>query len=184
MNKYLISYWKETEEGKDWFEKEIQANSIEDALTKFREQYRLYKIESIELISKSNYFTIRREIPRSVIGNVIVTAIEGGSNYWYYLSDSAVELIRKEVPESTEPYLSIALTKAILDHNVIVPINDAVDDLVVGYLSNETIQYRLSKLSKDSGLKWCLDAELSDSGDAETSDVVFQFLTMGEYVYG
>lgn len=181
MRKYLVFYWKRMGDEKDWFEKEIQADSIDEALIEFRKKNPFSKVESIELIFKTN-FTIRQEIPRSVLENVIVTAIEGGSNYWYYLSDSTVELIRKAVP--TEPYLSIALTKAILDHNVIVPINDAVDDLVVGYLSNETIQYRLSKLSKDSGLKWCLDAELSDSGDAETSDVVFQFLTMGEYVYG
>jgi hypothetical protein len=45
------------------------------------------------------------------------------------------------------------------------------------------MQDRLQKLSKDEGLKWCLEAELSGSGDAETSDVVFQFLTMGEYTY-
>jgi hypothetical protein len=42
----------------------------------------------------------------------------------------------------------------------------------------------LNKLSNDKGLKWCLDTELNGEGDAETSDVVFQFLAMGEYVYG
>ena len=183
MRKYLVFYWRETGDDKDWFEKEIQADSIDEALVEFRKRNPLSKIDSIELINKEK-FTIRQEVPRSVLENVFVTAIEGGSNYWYYLSNSAVKLIREAVPKEQEPYLAVAMLKAVLDHNVIVPINDAEDELeVVGHLSNETIQKRLNILSKDKGLKWCLEAELSGNGDGETSDVVFQFLTMGEYTY-
>jgi len=39
-------------------------------------------------------------VPREVLENVCVTALEGGSNYWYYLSDGAVKLIRKAVPKN------------------------------------------------------------------------------------
>lgn len=129
--------------------------------------------------------TITKEIPRSVLENVFVTALEGGSNYWYYLSESAIKQIRTAVPKSEDPYLSTAMLKAVLDHNAVVPINDAENEFdIVGYISNKTMQQRLQLLSEDKGLKWCLDAELSGNGDAETSDVVFQFLAMGEYVYG
>lgn len=183
MKKYLIFYWRETGDDKDWFEKIIQADSIDEALIEFRKRNPFSKIDSIELIVKTK-FIIRQEIPRSVLENVFVTAIERGSNYWYYLSKSAVKLIREAVPKEQEPYLAVAMLKAVLDHNVIVPINDAEDELeVVGHLSNKTIQERLIKLYKDKGLRWCLEAELSRNGDAETSDVVFQFLTMGEYTY-
>jgi len=183
MKKYLVFYWRETGDDKDWFEKEIQANSIDEALTEFRKRNPLSKIDSIELITKTN-FTIRQEIPRSVLENVFVTALEGGSNYWYFLTNDAIKLIRTAVPKEQEPYLALAMLKAVLDHDVTVPINDAEDEEeVIGQLSNETIQARLIRLSKDKGLKWCLEAELSDNGDGETSDVVFQFLTMGEYTY-
>jgi hypothetical protein len=183
MKKYLIFYWRETGDDNDWFERIVEAPNIETALALFKDRNPLVKVESIELIVKTK-FIIRQEIPRSVLENVFVTAIEGGSNYWYYLSKLAVKLIREAVPKEQEPYLAVAMLKAVLDHNVIVPINDAEDELeVVGHLSSETIQERLIKLYKDKELRWCLEAELSRNGDAETSDVVFQFLTMGEYTY-
>lgn len=124
-------------------------------------------------------------VPREVLENVCVTALEGGSNYWYYLSEGAVKLIRKAVPKNEDPYLSTAILKAILDHDVEVPISDAEDeDEVVGYISKKTIQERLQKLSKDDSYKWALERELNGEGDADSSDVVFQFMAMGEVVFG
>jgi hypothetical protein len=42
---------------------------------------------------------------------------------------------------------------------------------------------RLDNLFKDKDYKWALFAELDEEGDAISSDVVFQYLTMGEVVY-
>jgi len=124
-------------------------------------------------------------VPREVLENVCVTALEGGSNYWYYLSDGAVKLIRKAVPKNEDPYLSTAILKAILDHNVEVPISDAEDeDEVLGYISKKTIQERIQKLSEDDSSKWALEREIRGEGDADSSDVVFQYLAMGEVVFG
>ena len=124
-------------------------------------------------------------VPREVLENVCVTALEGGSNYWYYLSDDAVKLIRRAVPKNEDPYLSTAILKAILDHNVEVPISDAEDeDEVLGYISKKTIQERIQKLSEDDSLKWALEREIRGEGDADSSDVVFQFMAMGEVVFG
>ena len=130
-------------------------------------------------------FKIERVVPREVLENVCVTALEGGSNYWYYLTDDAVDLIRKAVPKSKDPYLSRAILTAVLDHDVEVPINDAEEeDEIVGYLSKKTIQERLTRLNNDEGCRWALDKELSEEGDANSSDVVFQYLAMGECVFG
>ena len=124
-------------------------------------------------------------VPREVLENVCVTALEGGSNYWYYLSDGAVKLIRKAVPKNEDPYLSTAILKAVLDHNVEVPISDAEDeDEVLGYISKKTIQERIQKLSQDDSSKWALEREIRGEGDADSSDVVFQYLAMGEVVFG
>lgn len=124
-------------------------------------------------------------VPREVLENVCVTALEGGSNYWYYLSDGAIKLIRSVVPKSEDAYLSTAILKAVLDHDVEVPISDAEDeDEILGYLSKKTLQERIQKLSQDDSSKWALDIEIRGEGDADSSDVVFQFMAMGEVVFG
>lgn len=126
-----------------------------------------------------------KKISREVIENVFITAIEGGSNYWYFLSDEAIKRIRDVVPISEEPYLSKAISKAVFDHGVYVPINDADNEEdVLGYISTASMDTRLQKLYEDAGLSWALDAEIEGNGDADSSDVVFQYLTMGEYIYG
>ena len=124
-------------------------------------------------------------VPREVLENVCVTALEGGSNYWYYLSETAVDLIRKVVPKNEDPYLSTAILKAVLDYHIDIPINDAEDeDEILGYLSHTTLIDRLQKLSQDEASKWALAREIEDRGDADSSDVVFQWLVMGEVVFG
>ena len=123
-------------------------------------------------------------VKREVLEDVFVTALEGGSNYWYYLPEESIKAIRKAVPKEEDPYLSTAILKAILDHDVKVAINDAEDeDEVVGVITRGTMQARLQMLA-DSELKWALDAHIKEEGDAESADVVFQYLAMGEVVYG
>jgi hypothetical protein len=39
-------------------------------------------------------------------------------------------------------------------------------------------------LLADSKNKWALEAHIKEEGDAESADVVFQYLAMGEVVYG
>jgi hypothetical protein len=77
-----------------------------------------------------------------------------------------------------------AILKAILDHGVSVEINDAenVED-ILGVFTAETIKQRLEELANDEGLSWALEAEIDEDGDAETSDVVFQYLLFGELVF-
>lgn len=128
---------------------------------------------------------IDKLLPREVLENVCVTALEGGSNYWYFLTDDAVKLIRKAVPKNEDPHLSTAILKAVLDHNVEVPINDAENEEdILGYISKKTLQERLQNLSEDDSSGWALRLEMDYSGDADSSDVVFQWMAMGECVFG
>lgn len=127
---------------------------------------------------------INQSISREVLEDIFVTALEGGSNYWYYLPHESVEAIRKAVPKSEDPYLSTAILKAILDHDVKVPVNDAENEEdVIGIITKGTMQARLQLLS-DSGNRWALEKHIKDEGDADSADIVFQYLTMGEVVYG
>ena len=128
--------------------------------------------------------TINQSISREVLEDVFVTALEGGSNYWYYLPEESIKAIRKAVPKSEDPYLSTAILKAILDHDVKVLVNDAEqEDELIGIVSKGTMQARLQLLS-DSEHRWALESHVREDGDASSADVVFQYLAMGEVVYG
>ena len=129
---------------------------------------------------------VNKEVSRETIENIFVTALEGGSNYWYFLSDKAIKKIRKAVPASVDPYLSTAMPKAILDFGVDVDINDIEDeDEVLGTISRNTMADRLQELSKDKAYKWALEAEMDEDGmDATSSDIVFQYLAFGGVIFG
>ena len=123
-------------------------------------------------------------VKREVLEDIFVTAIEGGSNYWYYIPEKSIKAVRRAVPREEDPYLSTAILKAILDHNVEVSINDAEDEeYEVGTISRGTMQVRLQALA-DSELKWALEKHIKEEGDGDSADIVFQYLAMGEVIYG
>lgn len=127
---------------------------------------------------------IKKTISREVLEDIFVTAFEGGSNYWYFLSDESVAKIRKAVPKSEDEYLSTAILKAVLDHGVDIDINDAEnEDEVVGTLSSSTFKDRLQDLA-NGDMAWALESHINENGDATSADIVFQYLAMGETVYG
>ncbi len=147
------------------------------------------EIERLSLPNEKNgnyHLVLHKEVvvPRGILENIFVTAVEGGSNYWYFLSDEAISIIRKAVPKEEDPYLSTAIFKAFFDKGAVIPINDAEDEEeVLGYLDIDKAQSRLQALSEDVGLKWALENELEEIGDATSSDVVFQYLAFGEVVF-
>lgn len=123
------------------------------------------------------------KISTEILEDIFVTALEGGSNYWYFLSEDAVAKIRESVPKSEDPYLSTSILKAILK-GVEVPINDAENEEdVIGTISLKTLLSRLQKLA-DSKNNSALISHIDGNGDADTADIVFQYLAFGEIVYG
>jgi hypothetical protein len=124
------------------------------------------------------------ELSREVLEDIFVTAIEGGSNYWYFLSRDAVKRIRQAVPRDVDAVLSTATFKAVYDHGVSVPINDVENEEdITGWISMETMQERLQSLL-NSNDRWALERHINEEGDADSADVVFQYMTMGEAIYG
>jgi hypothetical protein len=127
---------------------------------------------------------IETKIEADVLENIFVTALEGGSNYWYYLPKESVFAVRTVVPKDVEECLSVAIYKAVCEEGVDVPIYDAEEEEeMLGILSMSTIPERLGELiqSKD---RWALTNELNEEGDADSSDIVFQYLVMGEAIFG
>lgn len=129
-----------------------------------------------------------KEVKKETLENIFVTALEGGSNDWYWLTDDTVAKVRKYVSRKEEPALSMAVFKAVIDHGVIVQVHD--NDFMaenepdcLGELNLNTIKERLQKLANDPNYSYALIQELDETGDAATSDVVFQYLVMGECIF-
>jgi hypothetical protein len=131
-------------------------------------------------------FNIQREVSRDVLENIFVTALEGGSNYWYYINNENGRKIREAVSRDEEPSFSMAFAKAILDKRISIEVHDIVDmenDEPVGVINEQTIMDGLQKMV-DAGDGWALFDEIAEQGDAESSDVCFQYMVLGEVVYG
>jgi hypothetical protein len=121
---------------------------------------------------------------RELLENVFVTALEGGSNYWYYINARNHTAVRRAVPVEVDRYFATAMLSAILDHGVEVEINDIEnEDDLLGTLSAKTIKERLELLYADPNYSWALEAEDNEEGDAESSDIIFQYLVIGEVWY-
>jgi hypothetical protein len=124
------------------------------------------------------------EVDRDLLESIFVTALEGGSNYWYYLTDKQVRLVRGVVSRESEPCLSVAILDAILNHGMKIEINDAENpEDVLGTISLESIEKSLQDLANSEHYH-ALQNELDETGDANTSDIIFQYLTMGDVVFG
>jgi hypothetical protein len=134
--------------------------------------------------NKTMKITIKTEVTREVLESIFITALEGGSNYWYYLSDRAIDLINEAVPRDGVKALSERLFEAVYDKGVVVPIHDIenTDDDAIGELNRETFQERMDLCSEKN--PWSIMSELNEEGDASSSDVVFQYLALGELIYG
>jgi hypothetical protein len=169
----------------------------------------------LEIISKllnPPEFKITIPIPLSTLNDFIITAIEGGSNYWYLFGEEATKQIEKYmgvcVPEIhgqlTADFLadkaikpdvknagttfygtfSEAVLVAVISGEAI-KVHDVLDVAgpPVGILSIESIERGFNKMVEDKRpeLYKLLDGEDYDANDA---DVVFQYITLGEIVYG
>ena len=139
---------------------------------------------AIKSIATDDKMIVNDKIKREIIENVITTALEGGSNYWYFLPTTSVKMIRAAVSRDEDAYLSSAFTTALLDRNVAIPICDAENtDDEIGVASIVTLEQRLEKLANDDAYNWAFKAEMNEEGDAESSDIWFQYIVLGEVIY-
>jgi hypothetical protein len=118
---------------------------------------------------------------RQLLEDIFTTALEGGSNYWCEIDRANHKKVRAVVPRSADPYFSTALLTAILDHGVEIEVGDAENEgEVLGVLSAKTMEERLRALERDATYAWALEAEVNEEGDATSSDIIFQYLVIGE----
>lgn len=109
--------------------------------------------------------------------DMIVGALEGGSNYWYLIGDKASELL---LQYGKEP-LSIRFWKAIKDGKSI-EIHDIETGQKLGEINLKSIEEG-EQLMADKYPSHLLDI-VNENDDANTADIWFQLCVLKEVVYG
>ena len=140
--------------------------------------------------------TVKFKIPLDHVNDIVITALEGGSNYWYLLKEDATEildrykgqyepLIHGNRKELFYGYRVEAVLPAIMAGETI-PIHDEEDPNgpVIGSFSLDNMKkgFEIMAEKYPDYLRMVLDEDADyDAGDA---DAIVQLLTLGEITYG
>jgi len=110
--------------------------------------------------------------------DLLITALEGGSNYWYLLAEEACGIFGSY----PGPAGSEKVWQAIADGKTI-PVNDAEEEEeVLGSINMESIKAGEEIMLKE--YPHILADILKENWDAGTADVWFQLCVMKEVVFG
>ena len=123
--------------------------------------------ENIEVV-------IKRLVPYTIVEDIIVGALEGGSNYWYLLGEG--------LPPSAPSPLSERIAKAAFhDPEFKLEILDCETEEHLGYLTQESLKKGLETLAMDDPTAF--EILMTEEGDAIAYDIAFQLIIMGEVIY-
>ena len=131
-------------------------------------------------MTKEFKINVEVTITAEMIEEIIVGALEGGSNYWYLLGDEIPPKDGKGTP------LSERICNEVLNSpEYKLPIYDFDEPLaeeVIGYLTQEGMLNAFRIVSEK--YPWHYTNMVSECADAETYDVFFQCAVLGDIVYG
>lgn len=122
---------------------------------------------------------VETKVDYNLFENLIVGALEGGSNYWYMLGD----FDRDQLEDPGEP-LSSRIAKTLWNNETFsIPVYDLEnDEELLGHITRQSCENAFELLGKTyyaSAMN--ILTEDDDAGDA---DIFFQLAVMGEVVYG
>lgn len=125
-------------------------------------------------------FNVQKEVSRKDVLNLIVTALEGGSNYWYEITE-VIEPIEIE-PTGDEFMDTHRIYKAPINKGGALKIADNEDETYNGLLNIESIQKGLQLMAEQYPNHF--NDFVKEEYDAETADVFLQLAVFGEIVFG
>jgi hypothetical protein len=130
-----------------------------------------------------------------LVEDTIVTAIEGGSNYWYWVKveENWFEVAKRydiaEAKKETPPRLSLSPFSMLIANALM-----NVENFQMNVYDLEDTDERLGTLSKESFVRGCeicatkyphvWENFMTASFDADDADVLFQLAVMGDVVFG
>jgi len=144
---------------------------------------------------------IEMNVSIEAIEEILITAMEGGSNYWYFMDgeDKLVKWLDEKIDkgelnrDNSVHYKWMDAMFQGCPHKVRIldgeeaEWGDAEDyDQIepLGYLNLESIAKGIS-LAQETHSR-CVNAHIPEynNGDSDTADVLFQYMVMGDVVYG
>lgn len=122
----------------------------------------------------------RQEISYDLFEGILVTALEGGSNYWYMLDLNDVGVPPwKYAGES----LSIKVAKMIWYDRINIRVLDKEEEgVLLGEVNIATIKTAFEKICSQYPETYL--NLIQENYDADDADVFFQIATMGEITFG
>ena len=125
---------------------------------------------------------LQQTISEEDIASLIVTALEGGSNYWYCLNGITKYLgTDKQIKQADGQYW-VLLEERLKEGNLSLPVYDLEDpDTQLGTLTNESIVKALQTMSTDYPIHY--KDFVTENYDASTGDVFFQLAVMGDVTF-
>ena len=114
---------------------------------------------------------------------IIVSALEGGSNYWYLLKTS--EFKAKLEGDSNEPLTTRIARTLYNDPTFEMKVYDVEEDdgePELGIVSQATMLEGIQIAAEKYAFAY--HDLMEGQGDGGTADVLFQLATMGEIIYG
>jgi ribosomal protein S7 len=175
VNDLMVDFIKEKERELGYYgtatvEKIMQGLIFEYKRKKAYEDYEIEKIERRKT----------KKITKQDIIDLFVTALEGGSNYWYYIPTipAGVRQIKTETGMAT----SEAIGEYILRGGNI-QINDAEDEEeVLGTVDMTSLLEAIDLLKSD--YTHAYENIIDEEYDADDADIFFQLAVMGEVTFG
>jgi hypothetical protein len=124
-------------------------------------------------------------IEPSILENIFITALEGGSNYWLGIQFEDLQKIQQLYSsEGVKTPSSVAIFRAVMQKGVEIPIFDIEENDLLGTISKQNIINGLQKLINDENYQYSLFNEIAGDGDADTSDACMQYFVLGEVIFG
>lgn len=122
------------------------------------------------------------QIDYETLENIIVTAFEGGSNYW-------LDLRREEFDDKLVKYPNLSFSERVAksiweDTSLVINVYDVEDEdgESIGSFCLEDFNQAFVKASEE--FPYALSAFVSEDYDAADADIIFQLAALKEVVYG
>jgi hypothetical protein len=127
--------------------------------------------------------TIKKTIEQNIFENVLIGALEGGSNYWYFAGD----FDRSNFFKGESSAMNIAY-QLFNNPEYKLPIYDmeSAEELEDMDFLGDVTQASMLKAFEIMGNDYpkALERILNEDNDADDDDIAFQIATMGEVIYG
>jgi len=130
--------------------------------------------QELELRRKNKTFT------NQDIEDLFVTALEGGSNYWYYIKNLPKE-VKYNIKERRQPAAE-AIANHVINGGYIQFFDIEDENELLGTVDMDKLLDAISLLKKDYPNTW--NNILDENADVEDADIFLQLAVMGDVVFG